>query len=89
MPTLKRHKAFLKDYANIKLTDTQFEKLISFLALLKEGKELPSESKDHALKGNWKDFRECHVSGDVLLVYQKINDDIILARLATHSELFG
>ncbi len=65
---LKRHKAFLKDYANIKLTDTQFEKLISFLALLKEGKELPPESKDHALKGNWKDFRECHLTGDILQV---------------------
>lgn len=89
MPTLKRHKSFLKDYANTKLTDTQFEKLVSFLALLKDGLELPPESKDHALKGNWKDFRECHLGGDVLLVYQKINDEIILARLATHSELFG
>ena len=52
MPTLKRHKSFLKDYAHAKLTDTQFEKLVSFLALLKESCELPPESKDHALKGN-------------------------------------
>lgn len=89
MPTLKRHKSFLKDYANTKLTDTQFEKLVSFLVLLKDGLELPPESKDHALKGNWKDFRECHLGGDILLVYQKINDEVILARLATHSELFG
>lgn len=89
MPTLKRHKSFLKDYAHAKLTDTQFEKLVSILSFLKKGKELPPESKDHVLKGNWKDFRECHLGGDILLVYQKINDEIILARLATHSELFG
>jgi len=89
MPNLKRHKSFLKDYANIKLTDGQFEKLITYLNCLKEGKELPTESKDHALKGNWKDFRECHLSGDVLLVYTQINDDAILARIGTHSKIFG
>lgn len=30
MPKLKRHKSFLKDYANVKLADTQFEKFVSY-----------------------------------------------------------
>lgn len=89
MPNLKRHKYFLKDYANTKLTDGQFEKLIAYLNYLKEGNDLPIESKDHTLKGNWKDFRECHLGGDLLLVYMHINDDVILTRIGTHSKIFG
>jgi mRNA interferase YafQ len=89
MPKLKRHKSFLKDYANIKLADTQFEKFISYLNLLKDGINLPPEAKNHNLKGNWKDFKECHLGGDMLLVYAKFDDEIILTRIGTHSEIFG
>ncbi|MDP3265740.1 MAG: type II toxin-antitoxin system YafQ family toxin [Sulfuricurvum sp.] len=89
MAKLRRHKEFLKDYATVRLTDTQFEKLISFLNHLKEEIKLPPEAKDHALKGDWKGFRECHLGGDTLLVYTIDSDTIILARIGTHSQLFG
>lgn len=89
MARIKRHKAFLKDFANTKLTDGQFEKFVSYVALMREDKQLPPESKDHALKGNWTDFRECHLGGDMLLAYKQDGDEITLARLGTHSELFG
>jgi mRNA interferase YafQ len=89
MPKLRRHKSFLKDYAKTKLTDGQFEKLISYLNLLKDNQNLPIESKEHNLKGNWKDFKECHLGGDMLLVYAVMNDEIVLTRIGTHSEIFG
>ncbi len=89
MAKLRRHKAFLKDYASIRLTDTQFEKLISYLNHLREDTQLPSESKDHALKGDWKGFRECHLGGDMLLAYTIEGDTVILARLGSHSQIFG
>lgn len=51
---------------------------------------LPEAYRDHALSGNWKGYRECHVTPDWLLVYRK-NDDgellLILARVASHSDL--
>jgi len=50
---------------------------------------LPPESKDHVLKGGWSDFRECHLGGDMLLAYRQDGDEIVLARIGTHSELFG
>ena len=54
---------------------------------------LPSNWKDHPLKGNMKCFRECHLagSGDWLLVYEKRETDMILYLLSTgsHTELFG
>ena len=55
---LKRHRLFIKDFRSLTLADSQFDKLIHFLALLCNGKSLPEESKDHALLGEWSDFRE-------------------------------
>jgi len=89
MLRLRRHKSFLKDYANTKLADSQFEKFISYLNLLKDGIVLPPEAKDHNLKGNWKDFRECHLGGDMLLVYAVFDNEVVLTRMGTHSEIFG
>nr|WP_290762745.1 type II toxin-antitoxin system mRNA interferase toxin, RelE/StbE family [Fibrobacter sp. UBA4297] len=38
-----------------------------------------------------KDFRECHIEPDWLLMYQIINDELILSATATgtHADLFG
>lgn len=37
--------------------------------LLAEEEPLPPILKDHKLRGNWKDFRECHIEPDWLLIY--------------------
>ena len=53
--------------------------------------DIPLEAKyrDHALVGNWSGYRECHIAPDWLLVYKKIDSELILilSRLASHSEL--
>jgi mRNA interferase YafQ len=54
--------------------------------------DLPLEPKlrDHDLIGNWQGYRECHLKPDLLLVYRKEGDDVLkLARLGSHSEIFG
>ena len=51
---------------------------------------LPAARRDHALTGSWKDHRECHVKPDLLLIYAKPDPQtLMLARLGSHSELFG
>ena len=51
---------------------------------------LTEKYKDHALTGEWKDFRDCHVKPDLVLIYSKRNDGFLqLVRLGSHSELFG
>jgi len=46
--------------------------------------------RDHDLSGNWTGYRECHIKPDLLLIYRKSgNDTLRLARLGSHSELFG
>jgi mRNA interferase YafQ len=62
------------------------EKVIS---LLKEGNKLPNKYKDHQLKGEFKDYRECHIKSDLLLVYQVIENELVLLLIdiGSHSEL--
>lgn len=50
---------------------------------------LEAKYKDHALKGNWDGFRECHIQPDWLLIYL-VEDDILTLTLVdtgTHSDL--
>ena len=43
---------------------------------------------DHALTGEWKDHRDCHIKPDLVLIYQKPDAEILrLARIGSHSEL--
>jgi len=51
---------------------------------------LAASYRDHSLTGEWAGCRECHIKPDLLLIYKKAGDDkLILARLGSHSELFG
>jgi len=49
---------------------------------------LPPKYKDHKLKGNWIDFRECHIEPDWLLLYTISDFELRPVRVGTHSELF-
>lgn len=45
--------------------------------------------RDHSLKGDFKGYRECHVSGDWVVVYRFINKNHIeLYRTGTHQDIF-
>jgi len=50
---------------------------------------LPNGMNDHALKGVLAGYRECHLDGDVLLIY-KIERNVVRPLLVcTHSDLKG
>ena len=85
---LKRHKQFVKDLRRARMTDEQFQKLAKYLTLLVEEKPLPPEALDHELLGVWQGFREFHLGGDLLVIYRRTKDEIILARIGTHNQLF-
>lgn len=52
---------------------------------------LPPQYKSHALTGNWKPHRECHIQPDFLLIWgvDEVANELILVRCGSHSELFG
>jgi len=56
--------------------------------LLVSDQPLPERYHDHALTGEWKNFRDCHIKPDLVLIYQKPDDaHLLLVRLGSHSEL--
>lgn len=66
-------------------------KLVAVLDLLASGEPMPPKYKDHQLTGNLHDFRECHIEPDWLLMYQILDNELILSATATgsHADLFG
>lgn len=51
---------------------------------------LPVKYSDHGLNGEFLDYRECHIKGDLLLIYkiEKENLILILVEIGSHSQLF-
>ena len=84
---------FKKDYKTMIKGGVNPKKLEELLVLLCNEQALPESYRDHNLVNsrNYKDMRECHIEPDWLLVYQIVNDTLILKliRTGTHSDLFG
>jgi len=93
MRTIEWSNAIKKDYRRIKASSHRTQDvdqlLEAVLDLLVEDQPLPENYRDHALVGNWKGHRECHLKPDLLLIYNTEEPDkLCLIRLGSHSELF-
>lgn len=81
---------YLKDLKLARKRNFDEAKLIEIIKLLVEGKQLPPKNRDHSLSGDYKGYRECHITPDWLLIYSR--DEIVkivsLTRTGTHSDLF-
>lgn len=81
---------FKKDYKRELKTDPSLpEKLTPVIELLANDADLPERLFDHPLQGDWKGFRDCHIKPDLVMIYTKSDGVLSLARLGSHSELFG
>ena len=81
---------FKKDYKLAKRRGLNLQLLQEVVKKLASGEVLDDSYKDHALSGRWKNYRECHIQPDWLLIYY-INKDVLvltLSRTGTHSDLF-
>ena len=88
-------KDFVDDWKNLEHSGkhdmNRIKEAISLL--VKNDGSLPAEWRDHELKGPFKGMRECHVKGDLLLVYQigkkSYCEVVVFLNIGTHSEIFG
>lgn len=81
--------AFKKQYKKLNSADKELTKEI--IKKLANEDKLEIKHQDHNLKGKYKDFRECHIKPDLLLIY-KINKDILelyLSAVGSHTDLLG
>lgn len=93
MRTIERSSTFKRDYkreARGQHRATLDENLVPVIESLANDEQLEARHRDHELSGDWSGYRECHVRPDLLLIYRKPDQDTLrLARLGSHSELFG
>ena len=61
------------------------------VTMLQKGGPLARVYRDHSLSGDFVAYRECHIKGDLLLVYQKREQErvITLVDIGSHSYIFG
>lgn len=87
---IKRTKRFDKDAELAKKRGKDLDKLFDVIEKIASGKDLEPKFRDHFLKGQYEGFRECHIEPDWLLIYEILDDCLILVlnRTGTHSDLF-
>ena len=88
-------KAFLKDWQRLSHSgryDMNGLKEAMMLLIANDG-PLPAEWLDHSLSGDWDGYRECHVGGAFLLIYELDDTSkhglVVFVRSGTHAELFA
>jgi mRNA interferase YafQ len=64
--------AFKRDFKKYGTFESLF---IEALYKLANDEKLPEKFCDHALTGEWKDFRDCHIHPDLILIYRKPDKD--------------
>ena len=79
---------FKRDYKKIKKQNKDLKKLKTIIEKLASGEKLEPKYRDHQLIGEFKDYRDCHIEPDWLIIYKKTSDTIIFERTGSHSELF-
>ena len=86
-PTKQYEKSFRKFKHSGKFNELELNKVINVLS---SGERLDLIYQDHALQGEYEGYRECHVYGDILLIYriEKQKLVLVLFNIGSHSELF-
>ncbi len=93
MRTIDRSSAFKRDYkreSKGRHRAALDDHLIPVLVALTNDRPLEPRHRDHDLIGDWAGYRDCHIKPDLLLIYGEPDPATLrLARLGSHSELFG
>ncbi|GAA9550577.1 type II toxin-antitoxin system mRNA interferase toxin, HP0892 family [Helicobacter pylori] len=90
MLMIETSKKFDKDLKILVKNEFDLKLLYKVVENLAKEQPLDPKYKDHPLKGALKDFRECRLKPNLLLVYpiKKQKNTLFLVRLGSHSELF-
>ncbi|GHT01306.1 hypothetical protein FACS1894139_14010 [Planctomycetales bacterium] len=82
--------AFKKELRLMQKRGKDLSLIKNVIDTLAQGERLASPHKDHALKGDYSGFCECHITSDWLLIYRIVEErlELVLSRTGSHSDLF-
>lgn len=85
--TKQFQKSFNKVLSSGKVKRINIEKVVDILC---KDNKLPEKYQNHKLHGEYDGYEECHIKGDLVLIYKKKEEKLILilVDLGSHSELF-
>jgi mRNA interferase YafQ len=86
---LRPTKAFERDLKRLGKRGVNMERLGDVIEQIRQGRGLEVRHCAHALSGDWTGWHEYHVAPDWLLIYRETEEELILGRTGTHSDLFG
>ena len=89
MRSLVHSSQFRKDYKKAARQRKDMDLLREVVEVLAAGEMVDAKFRDHALSGNWMGYRELHLKSDWLLIYKLTTEELRLARVGSHSELFS
>jgi mRNA interferase YafQ len=91
MRRIERTNRFKRDYKREAKGPHRFTldtTLVEVVTMLANDRVLAEKYRDHALVGEWTDYRDCHIEPNLVLIYQKPEAGVLrLIRLGSHSEL--
>ena len=88
MNSIRQTKTFKKDVFRMKKRGKNLEKLQELVSVLANGLEPDRVHKAHPLRGNWIGYMDAHIEPDWILIYKIKDNNLLLARTGTHSDLF-
>ncbi len=88
MCAIRRTSQFKRDVKRARKRGQDLEKLKEVIGTLAGGGPLQPRHRDHALGGVFRGTRDCHVEPDWVLIYELAEEDLVLIRTGTHSDLF-
>jgi len=85
--TLARTNQFKRDCKKANRRRQDISKLLDVVTRLASGEKLEPRFGDHTLR-EYLDCRECHIEPDWLLIYRLTEEELVLIRTGSHSDLF-
>jgi len=80
---------FKKDLKHLKHRQADRQALLEVIEWFRNDDPLPARCALHILKGKFSGVYECHVRPDLLLIFDKSDDQLRLMRIGSHARLFN
>ena len=85
---IRRTSQFKKDVKRMLKRGKDLDKLVVVVQVLSAERKLPTRYRNHPLKGQYRNKQDCHIEPEWILLYAVEDNELVLYRTGTHSDLF-